>query len=265
MPSLRMLCATAGFLTLSTLGAVAKADVIDLTLQNNSQTFNVTFQKLNNDLVTTSTLTHNSVRAGYFTALLNNTPPTFTVYCVDIEGELKSSQTVTVVPITVPGSSAHYDNTIGTFKDLTEAAWLMDTFDDASLANGGVLADASGINGAAMQAAIWNVIDGDADFDVTTGVFSISSDGNLNHNAIVAQANIYLAALSNALNGIPSGETGYHPGTLYSAVDRTQNGQDVLRGRSSTTPEGASLLMFLPGLIPVAVGLRRRRNKSVGK
>ncbi|MCW3055098.1 MAG: hypothetical protein JWN14_4268 [Chthonomonadales bacterium] len=262
MPSLRMLCATAGFLTLSTLGAVAKADVIDLTLQNNSQTFNVTFQKLNNDLITVSTLTHNSVRAGYFTAVLNSTPPSFTVYCVDIEGELKSPQTVTVVPVTVPGSSAHYDNTIGTFEDLTEAAWLMDNFDDLAGPNG-VLADGSGINGAAMQAAIWNVIDGDADFDVTTGVFNISSDGNGNHNAIVAQANFYLAALQTAL-GL-GGFNGQDPGTLYSAVDRTQNGQDVLRGRSSTTPEGASLLMFLPGLLPVAVGLRRRRNKSVGK
>jgi len=34
----------------------------------------------------------------------------------------------------------------------------------------------------------------------------------------------------------------------------------------SVTPEGASLLLLLPGLIPVAVGLRRRRqNKPVGK
>jgi len=34
----------------------------------------------------------------------------------------------------------------------------------------------------------------------------------------------------------------------------------------SVTPEGASLLLFLPGLIPVAIGLRRRRqNTPVGK
>jgi len=34
----------------------------------------------------------------------------------------------------------------------------------------------------------------------------------------------------------------------------------------AVTPEGASLLLLLPGLIPVAVGLRRRRqNKPVGK
>jgi len=34
----------------------------------------------------------------------------------------------------------------------------------------------------------------------------------------------------------------------------------------SVTPEGASLLLLLPGLIPVAVGLRRRRlNKPVGE
>jgi len=34
----------------------------------------------------------------------------------------------------------------------------------------------------------------------------------------------------------------------------------------STTPEGASLLLLLPGLIPVAVGLRRRRqNKLTGE
>ena len=275
MRSLRMLCSTVGLLTLSTLGAtVAKADSISIALQANAQTFNMNFQKLDSNGITVSNVTNQGARAGYFRAVLNGNPPPFTVYCVDIQGRETDPQTVTVVPVSVPAPTTHYDGLIGTYRQLTEAAWLMDTYDDVTLANNGVLADSSGINGAAMQAAIWNVIDGDTDFTVSTGVFNIVKDGfnNANYNAIVTQADFYLKALSNALNGLTPGTNGVDPGVLYSAVNRPLGGQDLLGGRDApgnprgpNTPEGASLLMFLPGLLPVAVGLRRRRNKAVGK
>jgi len=193
---------------------------------------------------------------------------------VDLENNTASPSQVAVnavvVPLANPGQ--HYDGTPGTYLDLAKASWLIDNFNtgiDPLAVNG------DAVRGAALQAAIWNVIDGDADFNVTTGIFSISTDGTGNFAAIVADANLYLAALSAALG--QGGTNGQDSGVLYQ-IDRTvagfqkPNGQDMLGGAGSfhtnaspATPEGASLLMFLPGLIPVAVGLRRRRNKSVGK
>jgi hypothetical protein len=44
------------------------------------------------------------------------------------------------------------------------------------------------------------------------------------------------------------------------------SGTGTFPPNDGVTPEGASLLLFLPGLIPVAVGLRRRRlNKPAGE
>jgi hypothetical protein len=57
--------------------------------------------------------------------------------------------------------------------------------------------------------------------------------------------------------------------TGASFILTTQNGANGSGSGNfspSVTPEGASLLLLLPGLIPVAVGLRRRRqNKPLGE
>jgi len=255
----RMLCATAGLLTLGTFGAAAaKADTLSLTLQVPSYTFNVNYATLNHGNKS------GGLRAGYFNAKLNGQLPVFQVYCVDIEGDETSSQTVNVNPVVVPlaNPGGHYEpDVIGTYQDLAEASWLIDNY------NAAAVADVTGIKGAALQTAIWEIIDGSSDFNVLTGQFRISDDHATPAAFItlVADANSYLSALQAALH--LGGTNGLDSGVLYSAVGRTAHGQDVLGGfgspgpHNSTTPEGASLLMFLPGLIPVAVGLRRRRKK----
>ena len=53
---------------------------------------------------------------------------------------------------------------------------------------------------------------------------------------------------------------------VYFGLTGSGGGTGIYPGATGVTPEGASLLLFLPGLIPVVVGLRRRRlNKSVGE
>ena len=58
-----------------------------------------------------------------------------------------------------------------------------------------------------------------------------------------------------------------HPiaGVYFNLVG-SASGTGYFPGAAGVTPEGASLLLLLPGLIPVAVGLRRRRlNKPAGE
>lgn len=259
-----MSCAVAGLLTLVTSAALADT-TINYSLAANAPTFFVTYKMADGN-----TRTNEDVRAGYFTATVDNNP-SFQVYCVDLENNTASPSQVAVNAVVVPlaNPNQHYDGTPGTYLDLAKASWLFDQFNSLSLA------DSTGIRGAALQAAIWNVIDGDTDFNVTSGIFSISDDGHgVDTASIITDANSYLSALSAAL--ALGGTNGQDSGVLYQ-VDRgiagfaKPNGQDMLGGSGSfiphtpDTPEGASLLMFLPGLIPVAIGLRRRRNKSIGK
>jgi hypothetical protein len=272
----RLLCATAGLLTLS---ATAFAQSVTLT-NDLGENVGITF--------TDATGTHS---AGGFGGTFLVTGPSvvspFQVYCVDLENDVPSSgaQTVSVTPIPVtppltPGQQYDPTNvtggaktsyTIGTYGQLAWASWIIDTATtptNAATANDVALA---------KQIAIWDVIYGNftSTSDVTlidgtkgggSSAFSVDSVQSSNTSLVISDAESYLTQLQAAITGGTANGTG----TLLLADHTNPSGfgQDTLSGGIPTrlfnpTPEGASLLLFLPGLIPVAVGLRqRRRNKS---
>jgi hypothetical protein len=268
---LKTLCATAGLLA---LGATAFAQDITINYQLNFpvDTFNVHYTKGDG-----TTASSNQVPAGPFTATITN--PTgfapFTTYCVDLQHGVVTPTTAVVTAINVPvGNPADFydpgtpgngtppaDRLPGTFLELEEASFLIAT-------NPVTTND----QGAALQAAIWAIVDGNTSFTVDNAAdrFFITDDGldtgpgsphsYENFATVVSDANNYLAALQAQL--ALGGTHGLSNGILYD-VDRTIStsfGQDMLR--VPTTPEGASLLLFLPGLIPMAIGLRRRRSNK---
>lgn len=254
-----LLCATLGLLTLGA-SAFAQDTTINYVLTGSPVTLNVTYQTQGSP----SSQVTERVWAGPFTATVNGQNP-FQVYCVDLENNTANPSQVQIQGVNVGDpnlTGSYYDN-------LRMAAWLYNEYEDDVFANG-----FNALKGAALQAAIWDVIDGGTNYNVTSGNFFITNDGTLSttdFNTIVTDANTYLAALSTA-----------HPdqadGVLYK-VDHSApgmskpTGQDMLGGAGSfnpnaspVTPEGSSLLLLLPGLIPVAVGLRRRRlNTPVGE
>jgi len=257
MRFLGLFCATVGLLT---LGATAFADQYTYTYQdavNVRPSFDV---YANGTSHASEYLWANPFNATKISPLPAGSP--FTVYCVDLPNQFISPTTVNVTPFTLntPTPGTKYDPTQipGTYGMLQEAAWLLD-HEVVTTIN----------QKAAMQTAIWNIIDGDTDFDVTTGLFSIKAHSgdptNVANIAFLANGFLHDLQLAIGLGG------GHDNGILYAANRPPSLGQDMLgqapigsRGLTST-PEGASLLMFLPGLIPVAVGLRRRRNKAAGK
>jgi hypothetical protein len=265
----KTLCATAGLLT---LGATAFAQDITINYQLN---FPVDTFTVHYTLGDGTTATSIAVPAAPFTATITN--PTgfapFQVYCVDLQHGVVSPTTSAVTAVNVPvGNPGGFydpgtpgngtppaDRLPGTFLELEEASYLIAT-----------TTVTTNDQGAALQAAIWALVDGNTDFKVnnSSDAFFITDDGlgHGNFATVVSDANNYLAALQAqlALGGL----NGLADGVLYN-VDRTlSNGQDMLGGPGSpnphvpVTPEGASLLLFLPGLIPVAIGLRRRRNNK---
>jgi len=188
---------------------------------------------------------------------------------VDLENDAVASTYVTTPDVT-SGTGAYDSYVGGTYEELQMAAWLI----DKGVVTGGTTAEQN----AGLQAAIWDIIDGQF---ISSGVgqLSVGDQSAAFHittsdTTIITDANSYLSQLVADL-AIPTGDHGVGDGTLF-LVNRdlqkpANSGQDMLAGSGSfkshvaSTPEGASLLMFLPGLIPVAVGLRRRRNQSVGK
>lgn len=244
--------ATVGLLVVGA-SAFAQNTTINYVFSGTPVTFNVTY-KLQNGSPTPVT---ERVYAGPFTATIAGHDP-FTVYCVDLENNTANPSQVQIQAVNVGDparTGTYYDN-------LRMAAWLFNEYNPL------VAGDA--IKGAALQAAIWDVIDGGTDYNVNTGNFYITNDGSLSATSfasIANTANAYLSALSTAHPNVADG-------VLYK-VDHTApgfalpNGQDMLGGSGSfnpnaspVTPEGSSLLLLLPGLIPVAVGLRRRRMKT---
>lgn len=264
MRFLRLLCATAGLLTIGATAFAQNTLNYDIGDGTHGDIFSITYN-------TASGLrTDNNVYAGPIFAHLSGTlPDPFTVYCVDLENFSTNPTTAVVTPVTVGSSGANtqYDPpSLGTYQDLEMASWLINN-------NTILTAD----QGAALQVAIWDVVDGQF---TTTGTNNVGYAAGSQFyvsagSSVINQANAYLAQLKTAVNDNSNGsDHGLSDGTLY-AVNRNVmgvNGQDMLGGHGSpnpnafTTPEGSSLLLLLPGLIPVAVGLRRRRlNTPVGE
>jgi hypothetical protein len=272
----QLLCATAGLLTLSA-GAFAQSITFSTDVGWGGASV----------VYTDASGTHTAGGwAGTLVASGSAVTSPFDVYCVDLEDEVSNPQTVTVTPVTVPltppqTATGKYDATnvtgagVGTFGQLEYAGWLIGN--NVVLPTSSVASATAADQAAAIQFAIWDVIYGN---------FSTSSDvsvaGLTNHSASFYITNLnspdinsVLSDVSTLLQGLQAAISnptlanggGLGPGTLLQ-VNRPGAGQDTFGGPGITThiaatPEGASLLLFLPGLIPVAVGLRqRRRNKS---
>jgi len=262
MRFLKTLCATAGLLT---LGATAFAQTtITLAPLIPSDQFNIYYKTGGG-----ASTWQREVAATPIQATISGFP-SFTVYCVDLENPLVTSQSVGVTGVNVPANGLRYDPTLpGTNFELTQASWLIANEHPVTLQQY-----------AALQAAIWALIDGNTDFLVNNAAdpFHIAdpvtdpakpdptfTEQQGSFAGIVSDANQYLDDLED------QGAAGVADGVVY-VVDRTITGnlgQDVLGGPGSpnphvpVTPEGASLLLFLPGLIPVAIGLRRRRSSKL--
>jgi hypothetical protein len=226
---------------------------------------------------TTSGGTNSSlgVYAAPFTASWNGaapgnygSPSSFSVYCVDLDHYDTTPSTVLVEPFSTatPGDAKH---SAAYWQHLSEAAWLYSSYNPFVATAASVAAhtgNADDINlyrvdAGALQAAIWNVIDGDTDFSVTGGSFNIGYLAGYGTDAttfglLQGQANTWLTALKNAA---PDNTA---PGTLF-LVDRnvgTGNGQDMLGPAPSITPEGSSFWLLAAGGLPITLIARRRRR-----
>jgi hypothetical protein len=262
-----LLCATVGLLT---LGGEAFAQTVDYSYPP-TPTIDVTFETAANTQVTVTNAYIGPISA----TVVGSGQGPFPVYCVDLENNVFSPTSVNIIGtlnVTNPTTTTYDPDIKGTYFELQQSAYLIANVDTTGGGNSTLAAQ----EGAGLQAAIWDIIDGqyalgDTNVGSNSNTFYIGT-GTLATNAaydqsIINDANADLLALTNAASA------GTADGTLYQ-VNRNlmgANGQDMLTSNGgqgphgSSTPEGASLLMFLPGLIPVAVGLRRRRNKAAGK
>jgi hypothetical protein len=169
----------------------------------------------------------------------------FRVYCVDIGHVSVSPSTVSLHDLS-PGSPVATNR-------LLRAAWLFNQF-------GGSVDGASGTDrqkrGAALQLAIWNVMDED-DLDVTTqgsGRFYVKSAGGFT-NEVSSLANSWLTAL---------GSSNFGSGTLFK-IDRGvmgTKGQDMIG--PSLVPEPGSMVLLLSGGLACIGGIRRRKRLAAG-
>lgn len=115
-----------------------------------------------------------TTNAGQINIKINNTPAV--AFCVDLDHTIKPQWSADLIPVSpfLNGGKA--------------VAFLYDNFKNAVTNN---------IQAAALQVAIWEVIDDfGGSLDLTNGVFRL-----LNNAAVGAQANTYLGALPGDLSG----------------------------------------------------------------
>lgn len=154
----------------------------------------------------------------------------FYAYCVDLQHDLQSVQSVTIGAADSLGlSGAPYVADAG-----DKAAWLFNTYATTIHQSG------TAIQAAALQVAIWEALY-DTARDVTSGAFRLVSGG-----AVATQANAYLTALYSSDYSNAS-----------QAVLFTNGGQDQITARVT---EPSTLLLLGSGLLLYA--RRQRRLKK---
>ncbi len=168
---------------------------------------------------------------------VGNVPAGFTEsfysYCIDLFHYAQNTQTVTI------GSSVDLGGAPYTSNGVAQASWLFNTY------SGAVHAAASGIQAAALQVAIWEVLY-DSSHSLTTGNVIVSSTA-----AILNQANTYLTALAGA---------SYEGST--STVLFTNAGQNQV---TNPVPEPSTVLLLGVGLIFAATLGRKKSSLGFNK
>jgi hypothetical protein len=199
-----------------------------------------------------------------------NVNTVFDVYCIDINhGQYNDVYDTVTAPQAISGGTTT-DPPVSA-NELTEAAWLIDTY-------GGLNADAN----SALQVAIWSVVSGNTitttGNDVTDGTnqyfyvggyaSALSSDADFMLNALGA-----ITHNGTNLTSITGPQIGYvfniaEPNPPPRGVD---TGQNVLSGYTPhgpitggnnplVTPEGSTMAMLAFGLAPLGFGWFRRRR-----
>jgi hypothetical protein len=198
-------------------------------------TVNVTYQgstafgspDLSRYLQISSTGYNGGVFAGPFRLNGDNGMGNFVAFCVDLAQFLKSGTTYTTAASS--GYGGGVDTRIG---QLFSSAYA------------GI---STRVQGAAFQVALWEIIsDTGAGYSLSGGTFKVKQAAY--SQAVINQANNYLAALTGATTG------GYRLTYLKSAV-----GQDIVTVSQVPLPAAAGMLGL--GLASL-VGLRRRKKKA---
>jgi hypothetical protein len=164
-----------------------------------------------------------------------NLPSVFDTYCVDVGHENGLSDLYSVTPEAVNAFSS---------PEMQKIAYLYNTY-SASASNA---PDQS----AALQIAMWDILSGNGDFDVTTGNGTTEFKINQASNNIITLANSYLS----------EGISGSIDGTWLNAThggDHNQLYQDMIGPAATLVPEPSALALLLPGL--AALGLAKRRKR----
>lgn len=265
----RWFAAAAGLAVLAGLAVTPQGSALAQTYSM-SYTFDTSAASFHINRPNTSVNNGLDVYAGPFRASFNGTPPAgysnpFAVFCVDLDHYDTATTAVKVQPFstTAPAGPAPPQ----TWEALQRASWLYQHY--LSDVMGANLVVTSWVNAAALQAAIWYVVEAKSSFtslvaasiDIghSNSIFYITADSRSagSYGAIVSQANTYLKALRNAN---PNDRA---PGTLFQVDPANRGisgGQDMLG--PAPTPEGSSLLMLALGGVPVAIGVIRRRGKQ---
>ena len=158
----------------------------------------------------------------------NGFPSTFQGFCTELEQGLQNPQEVLLQSTNQLTRQGNSPNT-GQF-----AAWLYNNF-GAGIANN--------VQGAGLQAAIWEVLY-DQDRNLSTGYFQVSGA-----NAdVVAQAQTYINALN---TNFSSSQASW----FYSAT-----GQDILG--PAPTPEPGTLSLFAAGSLSAFAAWRRKKRQQ---
>ena len=242
---------------IAALGVVAATALLGMGRAEAAGSYQIDYSVQNADSLNASVrrangTTLSNVKMGTVTAkwhVAGNKPngyaDQFRVYCVDIGHVSVSPSTVSLHDLS-PGSPAATNR-------LLRAAWLFNQF-------GGSVDGATGTDrqkrGAALQLAIWNVMEDD-DLDVTTqgsGRFYLKSANGFTSD-VSKLANSWLTAL---------GSGNFGSGTLFK-IDRGvmgTKGQDMIG--PSLVPEPASMVLLLSGGLACIGGIRRRKRRAAG-
>jgi len=227
---LNKLCIAAVTVALLAIGGKAHAEnsQLDLSVDNSAGFLGV-------DLRKTDGTTVSGVSAGAFNASWHvntpkppNMPNSFSTFCVDMNHFQTSPQTVNLQPVGpgVPGSD----------PKMLQVAWLYNNHLGEVLAANGVDRQ---IKGAALQIAMWGVIQGATVVDDPTPGHFFVSKVNGHTSEVTSLADQYLAALGNSVDS-----------AVLLKVDRTvmgDKGQDMIGPPPSAVPEPSSLLLLVSG------------------